>query len=94
MLKTELERTGLEYLDILFLHGIGTNTFPVIESTGGWEWLNSVKERGLAKHIGFSYHSPAAELDQLLDKHPEVEVVQLQINYLDWDSEQVQSKLC
>jgi predicted aldo/keto reductase-like oxidoreductase len=94
ILKTELERTGLEYLDILFLHGIGTNTFPVIESTGGWEWLKSVKERGLAKHIGFSYHSPAAELDQLLDKHPEVEVVQLQINYLDWDSEQVQSRLC
>ena len=94
ILKTELERTGLEYLDILFLHGIGTNTFPVIESSGGWEWLKSVKERGLAKHIGFSYHSPAAELDQLLDKHPEVEVVQLQINYLDWDSEQVQSRLC
>ena len=66
----------------------------MIDSTGGWEWLKSVKERGLAKHIGFSYHSPAKELNEILDKHPEVEVVQLQINYLDWDSEQVQSRLC
>lgn len=93
-LQIELERTGLEYLDILFLHGIGTKQFPVIEASGGWEWLKSVKERGLAKHIGFSYHSPAADLDALLDQHPEIEVVQLQLNYLDWESEAVQSRLC
>ena len=94
ILHTELERTGLEYLDILFLHGIGAQQFDMLEQVGAWDWLKSVKERGLAKHIGFSYHSPAEPLDDLLDKHPEVEVVQLQINYVDWDSEEVQSRLC
>ena len=94
ILRTELERTGLEYLDVLFLHGIGTSQIPMLEETRGWDFLKSAKERGLTKHIGFSWHSPAADLDALLDKHPEVEVVQLQINYLDWESPEVQSHAC
>lgn len=94
ILQTELERTGLQYLDVLFLHGIGTSQFQNIDDTRGWDFLKSAKERGLTKHIGFSYHSPAMDLDQLLDKHPEIEVVQLQLNYLDWESEQVQSHAC
>ena len=94
ILRTQLERTGLEYLDVLFLHGIGTRQFRMLEDTRGWDFLKSAKERGLVKHIGFSYHSPAMELDDLLDKHPEVEVVQLQINYLDWESPEVQSRAC
>jgi len=94
ILRTQLERTGLEYLDVLFLHGIGTSQFKRIDDTRGWDFLKSAKERGLTKHIGFSYHSPALELDELLDKHPEIEVVQLQLNYLDWESESVQSHAC
>ena len=94
ILRTQLERTGLEYLDVLFLHGIGTSQFQMIEDTKGFEFLKWAKAQGLVKHIGFSYHSPAMELDELLDKHPEVEVVQLQVNYLDWESESVQSHAC
>ena len=94
ILRTQLERTGLDYLDVLFLHGIGTSQFRMIEDTKGFEFLKWAKAQGLVKHIGFSYHSPAMELDELLDKHPEVEVVQLQINYLDWESESVQSHAC
>lgn len=94
ILQTELQRTGLEYLDILFLHGIGAQQVEMLDNVRAWDFLKSAKERGLAKHIGFSYHSPAEPLDRILDAHPEVEVVQLQINYLDWDSEQVQSRLC
>ena len=94
VLQTELQRTGLQYLDVLFLHGIGTRQFELIDQTRGWDFLKSAKERGLTKHIGFSYHSPALELDQLLDKHPEIEVVQLQLNYLDWESPDVQSHAC
>ena len=94
VLQTELQRTGLQYLDVLFLHGIGTRQFELIDQTRGWDFLKSAKERGLTKHIGFSYHSPALELDQLLDNHPEIEVVQLQLNYLDWESPDVQSHAC
>ncbi len=94
ILETELERTGLEYLDVLFLHGIGTQQFQLLEDTRGFDFLKDAKAKGLTKHIGFSYHSPAADLDRLLDKHPEVEVVQLQLNYLDWESPEVQSHAC
>ena len=85
--KEQLERTGLEYFDLYYLHGIGVDRLELINRTGGWDFLKSLKERGLAKHIGFSYHSPADPLDKILDEHPEVEVVQLQINYYDWDTE-------
>ncbi len=92
--QDQLSKTGLEYFDIYFLHGIGVNNFETIDRTEGWKFLKSLKERGLAKHIGFSYHSPAEPLDKLLGEHPEIEVVQLQLNYLDWESEQVQSRKC
>ncbi|NMA36851.1 MAG: Fe-S oxidoreductase [Papillibacter sp.] len=92
--KTQLERTGLEYFDLYFLHGIGVGSLETLDKTGGWDFLKSLKERGLAKHIGFSYHSPAEPLNKILDEHPEVELVQLQINYVDWDSDSVQSRLC
>lgn len=94
LFQTQLERTGLEYFDIYYLHGIGVGSLDLLDKTGGWDYLKSLKERGLAKHIGFSYHSPAAPLNKILDDHPEIEVVQLQINYVDWDSDSVQSRLC
>ena len=52
------------------------------------------KKQGLVKTIGFSYHDGPELLDQVLTDHPEFEVVQLQINYLDWDSAGIQSKKC
>ena len=57
-------------------------------------WLKEKKEAGLVRHMGFSYHDDAEFLDQVLQEHPEMEFVQLQINYLDWDSEKVQSRKC
>lgn len=92
--KIQLERTGLEYFDLYYLHGIGADRLEAIDRTGGWDFLKSLKERGLAKHIGFSYHSPADPLDKILDAHPEIEVVQLQINYYDWETETVQAHRC
>lgn len=52
------------------------------------------KEKGLVKHVGFSFHDNAQLLDKVLTEHPEMEFVQLQINYLDWDSEGIQSRKC
>ena len=92
--QIQLERTGLDYFDLYYLHGISADRLDVIDKTGGWEFLRGLKERGLARHIGFSYHSPAEPLDKILDEHPEVEVVQLQINYYDWDTETVQARRC
>lgn len=92
--QTQLERTGLEYFDYYFLHGIGDGRLEMLDETGGWEYMKELKERGLVKHIGFSFHSPAACLDKILAAHPEVELVQLQINYIDWESESVQARQC
>ena len=57
-------------------------------------WLKDKKEKGLVKHIGFSFHDNADLLERVLSEHQEVEFVQLQLNYLDWDSEGVQSRKC
>ena len=59
-----------------------------------YNWLREKKERGLVKHMGFSFHDTAEFLDKVLTEHPEMEFVQLQLNYLDWDSEGVQSRKC
>lgn len=56
--------------------------------------MKDKKEKGLVKHIGFSFHDNADLLERVLSEHPEVEFVQLQLNYLDWESEGVQSHKC
>lgn len=59
-----------------------------------WGFVQEKKAQGLIKHVGFSFHSTPEELDELLTRHPEMEFVQLQINYADWDYPAVQSGRC
>ena len=59
-----------------------------------WTFVKDKKAQGLIKHIGFSFHATAEELEAILQKHPEAEFVQLQINYADWDNERIQSRRC
>ena len=91
-----LQRAGLEYLDLYFLHGIGPDRIQMIDDCDGWGYLQDLKAEGIAKNVGFSYHGHADGLKRILDaRQPgEIDIVQLQINYLDWDSPQVQSRLC
>lgn len=58
------------------------------------EFMHSKEEQGLIKHIGMSFHDSAELLDEILTAHPELDVVQLQINYLDWENESIQSRKC
>ena len=53
-----------------------------------FSWLAKKKEEGLVKHMGFSFHDNAQVLDKVLTEHPELEFVQLQINYLDWEAKE------
>ena len=66
----------------------------IIKSIPSLEWLQDKKKAGYVKHMGFSYHDRADLLDRILTEHPEVEFVQLQLNYLDWNSEAIQSRKC
>ncbi len=87
-----LARLGVEYIDFYLLHAIGENSLPVYDKYDAWGFLRKLKAEGKVKHIGFSFHSTPAMLEELLTAHPEVEFVQLQINYLDWEDAAVRSR--
>lgn len=94
LFDTQLERTNAGYFDYYMLHALNASYLEKLDTFGAWDFLRKKKEEGLARHIGFSFHDTAAVLDDVLTKHPEVEFVQLQINYADWDNDKVQSRLC
>lgn len=87
-------KTGAEYFDYYLLHDMGTSHYEIYEKLHCFEWLAEKKKQGLVKHMGFSFHDTADVLDKVLTAHPEMEFVQLQINYLDWESQGIQSRLC
>ncbi len=90
----QLEKTGAGYFDYYLLHGIDEGKIGKYEEFKCFEWLQEKKAAGLVKHAGFSYHDKPELLDRILTDHPEVEFVQLQLNYLDWESNWVQSRGC
>lgn len=90
----QLKKTGVEYFDYYLLHDINTHSIETYNNLDCFNWIQDKKAKGLVKHIGFSYHDGPELLDKVLTEHPEFELVQLQINYLDWDSAGVQSRKC
>lgn len=94
MLATSLERTGAGYFDFYLLHNLGDNRTEAFDRFGIWDFLAEQKAKGVIKHLGFSFHNKADVLDDLLNKHPNMEFVQLQINYADWESASIQSRAC
>lgn len=92
--EKQMEKTGVSYFDYYLLHDVGEDHYKKYTEYHCFEWLAKKKEAGLVKHMGFSYHDGADLLDRVLTEHPEVEFVQLQLNYLDWDSEAIQSRKC
>lgn len=94
MFWTSLKRTGAGYFDFYLLHNLGRGRTEAFERFGIWDFLAQQKAEGLIKHLGFSAHATADELDEILTQHPEMEFVQLQINYADWEDETIQSRKC
>ncbi len=92
--ETSLERTGAGYFDFYLLHNLGEHRTALFDEFGLWDWILEQKAAGRIKHAGFSFHSTPEELDALLTAHPEMEFVQLQINYADWENPSVQSRGC
>ena len=93
-LQTSLERTGAGYFDYYLLHSIQRNNIDKYDNYGLWDLVKEQKEKGLIKYWGFSFHDDAEFLDELLTAHPDVDFVQLQINYADMENPDVQSKAC
>lgn len=90
----QLERCHVDYFDYYFLHGIGRTIYDTEHEQKGFAFMCQKKAEGKIRHIGFSWHDGAEDLDRLLTDHPETELVQLQLNYIDWDNESVQSRKC
>ena len=90
----QLRKTGAGYFDYYLLHGIEQSMIDKYEKFDCFNWLLEKKEQGLVKHCGFSFHDTPELLDEILTKHPQMEFVQLQLNYLDWKSRWIQSEAC
>ena len=89
---TSLERTGAQYFDYYLLHALQRNNYHKYDEYHIWDFMREMKEKGLVKHWGFSFHADPDLLEELLTSHPEVDFVQLQINYADWENPGVASR--
>lgn len=92
--EEQRQKTGVDYFDYYLIHAIDQELYSIYNEMDCFNWLIEKKKQGLVKHIGFSYHDSAEFLDQVLTEHPEMEFVQPQMNYLDWESAEVQSRKC
>ncbi len=93
-IKVSLERTGAGYFDFYLLHGIDAGNKEKYTRYGIWDYMRKLKAEGLIRHYGFSFHSTPELLEELLTEHPDIEFVQLQINYSDWEDPLILSRRC
>jgi predicted aldo/keto reductase-like oxidoreductase len=90
----QLERTGVQYFDYYLMHNLGKDRYETAKKFGGFDFVLEKKAEGKVKHLGFSFHDDAETLDKILTEQPFFEFVQLQMNYLDWESAVIQSRKC
>lgn len=97
----QLENLGVDFIDYYLLHNFQTVYYDGVDGTGGviktcrlFDHALQWKEDGKIRHLGISFHSSADLLDRILTEHPEIEFVQIALNYIDWESEFVQSDKC
>lgn len=93
-LDTSLERLGTDYVDFYLLHNVGGERTQKFDEYGLWEWAQQKKAEGVIRNVGFSMHDGPEALEALLTAHPEMDFIQLQVNYLDWENPVVQARRC
>lgn len=91
---TSLERTGAGYFDFYLLHALQRNNYKKYDEYHIWDFVRELKSKGLVKHYGFSFHGDPDLLEELLTNHSDVDFIQLQINYADWENPGVASRAC
>ncbi len=94
MFATQLQKTGAGYFDYYLLHGIDSGCIDHFNRYDCYNFLQEKKKEGIIRHAGFSFHDTPELLDKVLSEHPEMEFVQLQLNYLDWESEWIRAREC
>ena len=94
LFERQLKLTGVDYFDFYLFHCIMKDGYEKHKRCNTFDIVKRLKEQGKIKHIGMSFHDTADFLDKVLTEQPYIEVVQLQLNYLDYDDPTVQSKAC
>ena len=94
LFQQQLEACGVDYFDFYLIHAVSGTRMPFYEGTGAFRIAQELKAEGKVRHVGMSFHDRAEVLDEILTKHPELEVVQIQFNYVDFEDEKVESRKC
>ena len=90
-----LERLGIDYFDVFFIHNINGPWLKKAKKANTFEYVKKMKENGIAKQIGFSFHESSQLLKEVLDEYGEIfDIVQLELNYLDWEDPSIESHKC
>ena len=92
--QSQLEACGVDYFDFYLMHSQGSTNYQHFKDCRAYETAFALKAEGRIRHVGLSFHDRAEVLDQILTEYPQVEVVQIQFNYLDYDDIAVQSRKC
>lgn len=90
----QLQRCGVEFFDYYLVHNIGVSSYRQALEFGTFDFVQKKKHEGYIKHVGMSFHDTPELLDKVLTAHPDLDFVQLQINYIDWDNPGIQSRRC
>lgn len=90
----QLEKCGVEFFDYYLLHNIGVSAYQQAQQFDSFGFVQKKKREGKIGKVGISYHDTPELLDEVLTAHPELDFVQLQINYIDWDNPGIQSRRC
>ena len=94
VLDRQLEACGVDYFDFYLMHAQSSNNYQQYQDARAYETVWELKKTGKIRHMGISFHDSAEFLDKILTEHPQIEVVQLQFNYVDYEDDRVQSRLC
>ena len=92
--QSQLDVCGVDYFDFYLMHAQNKDSFAKFKRCRAYETAFDLKAEGKIRHVGLSFHDTADVLDQILTEYPQVEAVQLQLNYVDWDDPAVQSRKC
>ena len=90
--ENQLQWCGVDYFDFYLMHAQDKNNFEKYKRCKAYETAYSFKQEGLIRHFGISFHDKAEVLDRILTEHPEIEVVQIQFNYVDYEDAGVESR--
>ena len=92
--ESQLEACGVEYFDFYLMHSQSKDIFEYFKKCNAYETALELKEEGKIRHFGISFHDKAEVLEEILKEYPQIEVVQIQFNYLDYEDPAVQSRKC